>query len=304
MKTIFRDPALQAAFAKDGLVTVPLLSRGEAEDLLAFYQSLPMQSREGFHASMFQPDAALRRAADDQIRAVAAAKTLALLQGYRDLYANFMVKEPGTASAMKVHQDWTYVDESRFTSLAVWFPLLDTSATNGGLVFAPGTQRIFNPVRGPGVKCPYEQVDDLLRTEFAREISLKAGEAVIWEHRVVHWSPPNQSDRARVAATIILVPEAAEVFHYWRNDHLPFDQVEQFAVSHDFFMEYDILAGPKGQRSLGVKNYHFDWLTEGQLRSGLEVNLPPVEDSAKAVAAEVDSSRLGGFFAKVRRLFS
>jgi hypothetical protein len=37
---------------------------------------------------------------------------------FRVLYGNFMVKEPDESSAMKIHQDWTYVDETLYNSFA------------------------------------------------------------------------------------------------------------------------------------------------------------------------------------------
>ena len=44
---------------------------------------------------MFNPDESVRRRINEKIKAVFADKISPLLNDYRALYANFMVKEPG-----------------------------------------------------------------------------------------------------------------------------------------------------------------------------------------------------------------
>jgi len=55
---------------------------------------------------------------------------------------------------MCVHQDMTLVDESKFSGINIWVPLVDLTEKNGVLQVLPGSHRIFPRYRGstiPGI---------------------------------------------------------------------------------------------------------------------------------------------------------
>lgn len=275
MSQLFKDPELQQQFEKDGLITVQLLDAEEVADLAAFYKEATRGTLSGFHASMFHADIPYRKAVDSRIKQALADKLPNILPGYRPLYANFMVKEPGPESEMKVHQDWTYVDEDQYTSLAIWFPLMDLTHETGALYFIKGSHRIVNTVRGPGTICPYEHIQELVREKYLTQIPLKAGEAVIWHHRLVHYSPANMGTVPRVACTAILVPEAAPVYHFHRMEDAPYDEAEQYEVDTDFYMNYQLGVPPQNVKHIGKVHYEVFHVTDEQLAS-LQPKTQPV----------------------------
>ena len=42
---------------------------------------------------------------------------------------------------------------------------------------------------------------------------LKAGEAIVWDHRLAHASPPNLTDTPRIAVTAIITPKDKQTLH-------------------------------------------------------------------------------------------
>jgi hypothetical protein len=286
--SLFSDVDLQASFREDGYVRIPLLNPQEVSGLKAIYDQLEGEPRTGFHASMFQPDRAYREKADAAIRTAIGRRLENILPGYAPLYANFMVKEPGPESEMKVHQDWTYVEEPGFTSLAIWFPLMDLDHHNGCLYMMRGNHRIPTPVRGPGTLCPYSELHETIRSAYSVKVPLKAGEAILWDHRVVHWSPPNLSEKPRIAATAILIPKGAQVIHYYRGDDYPRGEVEKFAVGRAFFMNYRIGIRPEGVPVLERTTYDEFLLEEKDI----------------AFLKRTETGKKPGIFDKIRAIFS
>lgn len=272
-RKIFSDPHLQDAFEKDGYVRIPFLNEGEIADLKEFYNRYPSSFEKGFHPTMFNPDTEYRKRADQKIRSVTEPK-LDFLKGYYALYGNFMVKEPGEESRMKLHQDWTYVDETKAESLAIWFPLQDLDDTNGVLQVVPGSHRINNIIRGPGVFEPYHEVEEYLLENCLENVYLKAGEAILWDHRVLHCSPANLSSKRRISVTAILIPEGEEVHHYYQAPEHDHRQIEKFKVDNAFFMQYEIGERPRNAESLGFIAYEFPPLSLSQLQSLLHITQP------------------------------
>ena len=50
---VFKDPTIEKLFQKNGFVVLPLLSKLEVEELLAFYEANPNDVTAGFHATHF-----------------------------------------------------------------------------------------------------------------------------------------------------------------------------------------------------------------------------------------------------------
>ena len=269
---IFRDANLQAEFEDNGYVRFPFLDAEEVAILKHFYNQNPSAFEKGFHPTMFHPSVDYRKMMDEKIRMAVAPKLPGLLNGYYPLYGNFMLKEPGEESAMKLHQDWTYVDETKTQSLAIWFPLQDLDDTNGVLQMVPGSHRINNIIRGPGIFEPYHEVHDYLIENCLESIYLKAGEAIVWDHRVLHCSPANLSHQKRISVTAILIPEGEEVFHCYQADDAGHTQIEKFKVDNAFFMNYEIGKKPLGVPSLGFKEYVFPALSLDKFQSLLNMD--------------------------------
>jgi hypothetical protein len=161
-----------------------------------------------------------------------------------------MVKEPGPEGDFPVHQDWTYVDESRFASYAFWIPMQDVTINNGVLHTVSGSHRFITALRGPYVHEPFKQLSESIKTKYAEPVNLKAGEALIWDHRLIHFSLPNVSSGPRMAFTLIAVPKEARTIHCFGLDETRGTTIEKYEVDSDFFLRYTIGKKPEGVKLL------------------------------------------------------
>ena len=220
MREIFKDSELERLFRQDGYVTVDLLDSNAVCDLWSFYTANFQEKREvvayardlPYYISVFDRDRAHKREVDQRISSYVEEKVDAILENYEVFYSNFMIKFPGDGQ-IEAHQDFNFVDESQYTAFNLWCPLIDTDSHNGGLYVIAGSHRVFRTQRGPNLPKALTQYNDLLK-RYGRCLPLKKGQAAIFDHKLIHYSPPNGSAEVRVAIQSVLKPREAAAVHY------------------------------------------------------------------------------------------
>ena len=128
--------------------------------------------------------------------------------------ATFVVKHPRRDSTMFLHDDRTYVDETRFRASTIWIPFVSVGPAemNGGLEVVPRSHRLPTGPSGsltPDRIRPYEE---FLRTRL-EPLEVPVGSAVVYDTRLLHSSAANLSDRPRLALVCAVAPRDAELIH-------------------------------------------------------------------------------------------
>lgn len=261
----FSDIHINKEVEQNGFAVVPFASAEELQDLKLFYNTLPETNSKGTYVTMFHPSYEYRKKVEQKIRQLFAAKAENSLINYRVLFTNYMVKEPGPEGDFPVHQDWTYVDETKYASYAFWIPLSDVGATNGALHVVPGSHKFITHLRGPFIYEPFKELSEEIKKKYSQPVNLKAGEALIWDHRLIHYSLPNLSDQPRIAFTLILVPEEAEVIHCFSLDEEKGRIINKYSVDTDFFFTYTIGQKPQGVTLIEQFNQQLPTFVEQEL---------------------------------------
>ena len=268
-RVTFSDPELQAAFALNGYVKVPLISSDEVAQLATTWEKLSKQRGPGFHASMYSDDRTFKADTDAAVRAVLAPALERWLEDHVAFVGNFVVKGPGPESEVGPHQDWTFVDESKYCTMTVWCPLTDTDDHNGTLRVVPGSHRWVQNPRGTPIDTfpfPFEGLREPLRERDSVPIAVQAGEAIIADHRLVHGSQPNLGDGVRIVAACGAAPAEAQLRHMYFVD----DGVADVYAADDPEFFNDLVPGVRPDaepmetvefRSVDVSQEMFDrWL--------------------------------------------
>jgi hypothetical protein len=260
----------ESELLEKGFTVFPLLGPDEVEAIMSFYEQnkpIDFQGNSPFHSTHFFRDRVYKREVDAYLKRIFKPPLSRHLQGYDVKFCNFMVKEPGTGSIMPLHTDWTYVDESKFRSLALWMPLTDTTNDNGALGVVAGSHHLPFDIRGPKIPHAFHRFNERIIEQFGELIPMKAGEAIVYDHRLMHYSPPNLSAVARVAINVILTPEEAPIYHYCR--HGAEDFIHEYAVEdEDFYVCYDAFDIPEKAthvRRLPMVISEFSWDMIGEV---------------------------------------
>jgi hypothetical protein len=233
---ILRDVELDQRLEQDGYVVVPLLSAEEAERLRREYaEQVPGPRADGGMAfdymqedrdSMRRVTALLARLWEERLPQV--------FTDHRAVFSTFVHKRPGPESGMFLHDDRTYVDERAHRAHTIWVSLVDASPEigNGCLYVVPGSHLISSCASGsrtPDWVRPYEAY---LR-RFLKAVPTRAGEAIVYDSKALHCSPPNTTETTREAIATAVAPRSARLVHVVADG----DQRRVYAVDPSFFVE-------------------------------------------------------------------
>jgi len=245
MKPMFADAAQQAFFAKNGWVKLPVLTTEQVAELKNYYEHLDLARPEnqGFHVSMDQQNQDLVQATVAKIYAVALAAATAHLTDVKPFTASFLAKDPRTStSIVPVHQDWTFVEEDQgYYSVTFWIALVDVDHHNGALGVINGSHRFFSnhrPSPSPYVHTPLAN-HQFTVFEYLQLVPLKAGEALVFDNRTFHGSPPNQADQTRLAVGLGFTQKDAQLCHYYQSPQHQGQRLQKYHVAADFFQHFN-----------------------------------------------------------------
>jgi ectoine hydroxylase-related dioxygenase (phytanoyl-CoA dioxygenase family) len=150
----------------------------------------------------------IRREAHLAIKRIMVPALDCVLEDYRVVLCSFVVRAAGSAlHDMPLHQDWSFVDESRARSIGLWAPLVDVGPENGCLAVVKGSHIGRHPPRAIGGGFLYPEIASLVCERYLKPLPVKTGEAVIFDHRLFHSSTANSSAADRVAVGVVLLPK-------------------------------------------------------------------------------------------------
>ncbi len=240
------DPQLQHQFDATGFVVVDLLDPEDVRSLRTRYSELDHEQRnsydwvEGFDTSIYDARPEYRQQVLQIIEDHLGPALEPVLDRYRIMFANFVVKQPHSDS-VPPHVDWTFVDEDQYSSVTVWCPLVDTTTANGTLGLVTGSHRRIDFLRAANIPT-FERCENAVQDlEDRPVIPLRAGQAIILDNRVVHFSPPNTTDEQRIAIGCVAGPVEAALHHYWMDDD---EQLLRFELDRSFYLTYVIGSPP------------------------------------------------------------
>ncbi len=83
--------------------------------------------------------------------------------GNRYVVETSLPKAPGEDSRLIMHQDMTLVDESEYSGINIWCPMIDLNETNGAIEVVPKSHRFYKTYRGSSIPDIYDNVKDEVR---------------------------------------------------------------------------------------------------------------------------------------------
>ena len=146
----------------------------------------------------------------------------------------YITKWPGDHSAFPPHQDPTLVDERHHTGVTVWIPLVDVDVANGMLHVVPGSHRFSARLRTQDVdQSTFADFDHQFLHEHGRGVPMRAGEALIFDNRLVHFSLPNRGREERVVLSFGMRPRSGSCVVVAPDG----DEVAIHEVADDFYID-------------------------------------------------------------------
>lgn len=244
---ILADPQLDSELLSMGFVVIPFLNNAEVNDLRNFYYQHHPSSQDGMYATAHGTDIPTRIRMNDFIKEKFARAIAQTFSGCQPLGGSYIAKGKGELGILTPHQDWNIVDEEKFRSFNIWVPLVDLTDDNGVICIVPGShiwQRTYRSANIPSVYRDREA--EFWKT--MQRLYMKAGEALIYDHRLIHASGANTTDEIRLACVYGIIPDSADMFYYHQKDP---ETIEVYKSNPEFFLYGNIFEGPKGLEKAG-----------------------------------------------------
>jgi len=217
----------------------------------------------GMSFSIETLDLDYRRLINQEIKSVFTSKLKALFPDYRIVVSTLIRKKPNVfSSGMYLHQDASFVNESYEKSFGIWCPLINVNEQNGCLTVVDKSH-LLNSKQRPYFApngFPYGQdILLLMQQKYLTSLSMKAGQAVIYDRRLFHGSSANLTTNERIAVACVIVPQIRLTHFCYREEGSK--KIEIFEVDDEFYDRYIVGQRPEGVKSLGVFDYEVEPLT-------------------------------------------
>lgn len=226
LRTACRDDRHEELLGRDGFVVVEILDADSLARVRARIRELGFGEDDGrgfpvprsrLRVSLTQGDAELAVRIFDEVSPLLRLAADRLLDEYA-LLRIAVFDKLSRGEGIGPHQHATIVDESTCRSLTIWLPLTDTSIEMGTLHVVEGSHEFTHGYRPKNrVRDAFAGVSRRVLARYSTALPLRAGQAVLFDDRLIHWSPPNRSSRPRTALQLELIPEEAELVMYYRT---------------------------------------------------------------------------------------
>lgn len=266
---VFKNEAFQQSLNENGFVIVDFLNSTEVGELLSAFKANHTNGVSGFYTSTFSKDKDYRKKVDIIIQQTMQRGLNEYFYDYKVHCGSYIVKGADEKSQLKMHQDMTLVDESVYTGINIWIPLIDLTKENGAIELIPKSHRLFKTYRGASIPDIYDGIEQEVH-KLMQPLYLKAGQAVIFDQSIIHFSPANRSQELRpVINTFITHKDATIKICYWNKDTYG-NKIEVFSQPADFMTNFDnfghdIFSRPSIGTSEGFKDYDFPKITKDLL---------------------------------------
>lgn len=270
---IFKDPALQEQFDRDGYVKIKLLDADKADELYRYF--IAQQSEHDVVNGLYQSTThtnspELIKKVDTYLKSVIVPELGQYFQNYETMMATYITKQPGPGSDTILHQDPTFVDEQQFVSANVWVALHDIDHNNGNLFFVRGTHRLIPTLRvTPDCPTGFDEVKSIM-PEHIFEVPVKKGEAILINHSVVHGATPNLSKSPRIAAVLAIRTAGSDWIYHYLERGAAYDKIEKYEVDLETFITLEKDGRPKTGKFVGNIKWEFPKLSKDDFIKGMK----------------------------------
>lgn len=240
---IFRDKEHQRLFETQGFVKVQLLDEIQLDYLNKVFDELhPLLPESGFIAGSYFSDFDYKKKASDIILETFTPSYEKIFKDYTAFGGAFLFKIPSENSDLVLHQDWTIVNENKAVALNCWVPLCDTDINNGTLMVLPGAHNYHYFVhRAPTLNFFFTGNENLVMSHLV-PTNAKAGEAVILNQSLIHYSPPNRSGKIRKAITAGVKTKGEPMHFYYFDKNRGKNELDLYQMEEDFLIRFDDFA--------------------------------------------------------------
>lgn len=248
----FINKLYQEQFDSVGFVKIPLLTEDEIAKLKDYIISnspvVEMAEQNGFFQGVFIKDKKVKKDLSKYIESIITDKLHLIVDEFKVVIYTALAKSSNENSQLALHQDASYVDENIDYSMSLWIPLTNSNLENGAIHILNGSHKTFPTIRCATIIHDYGD-SELIKSKM-KCIEVKAGEALLFNSRMLHYTPINTSGETRIAVMSCLMSTNADVLQWYKIDD---SKLEVYKMEDDFFFNVGDLMLEKDLKPNGKK---------------------------------------------------
>ncbi|MDC0304005.1 phytanoyl-CoA dioxygenase family protein [Flavobacteriales bacterium] len=243
--SIMKDSNLQAELLEKGIVVMDFLSEQQVEKLQQTFNSLN-DSRtdipyDKLYTCLHNSDSEYRERMNKEIETIISPLIDARFKQVKNTVYTFQIKGIGDDSELYPHQDWNFTQEDLgMRTYTFWISLVDSDESNGTIAVLPESHLRLKNVRGAKIE-PIFSGNQSRTIPFLEPLTIKAGQLVLFDSALLHYSSANNSSNIRVSVMTNILPEKAKSRLYFGSEK-NLGMADEYEVPDDFFLRYQNFA--------------------------------------------------------------
>jgi hypothetical protein len=243
IRPIFKDSIHQQQFNQEGYTIIDLFDDKILNEIEKEYNNLTpsdqfLPNNNEYHCTFIDKDINYKKNAFKIFNKFFSPIICEFLYNYQLVIGNFYIKPKGSRE-FEIHQNWSIVDESKFTSLTLWIPLQDTNSENGTLEVIPKSNKLSSNITCYGEPYFFHEFEYALKENYFKSLNLKRGQIVIFDDNLIHYSKENKSEQTRRAIQLVATPKEAQL-QIFLPDIKNNDVLNVYEASIDYFLNNDL----------------------------------------------------------------
>lgn len=250
-RSVLKNDELAKEINIKGYTTIQLLTEVEIEKLKQVFSTFFPNKEQyigGFN-SMVKLSTQERIEIHQLISGIIQDRLGLFFRDYQCPISTLWGKQNDGVDNVDIHADPSFTFNPKLEdSFIAWCPLLDVDERHGTLKVAPKSHRLINHLRNNNYAWPLEN-RHILFGKYLKPLTLKAGEAVLFDDRLVHASSPNLSDKVRECVVFRIVHKSTNFISVSPSKNK--DVMEIYKQNADYFFDSSVVHYEK-QPSVGV----------------------------------------------------
>ncbi|MEX2410862.1 MAG: phytanoyl-CoA dioxygenase family protein, partial [Candidatus Paceibacterota bacterium] len=234
MEQILKDKQLNSAYHNKGFVKFPLFDAMQISEIKEFYNYIRerhnAKKNNAFHTTLNTSDSNIINKVNDFLMSYFKREVKKHLVNYNLTISVFLTKDTGKDSSVTIHQDSSFVDETKHTAFGLWVALDNTNVLNGCMQFIPGSHKFYPSLRISPDLPPYFYSFKDAAVDYLVDVPSKAGECVMFNQAIIHASRKNFSHKQRVACVTGGYSKNAEFTHHFLPKGNPLSKIEKYKI--------------------------------------------------------------------------
>ncbi len=237
---VLKDEHLQNQLNRDGIILLDFLSTEDVKQLDAIFHELHDTRSDipddALYTCQHNPDSEYRGKMHQKIGELISPMIEKVFKDVKTTAFTFQIKGIGPNSELGVHQDWSFArEEDGFRTYTLWVSLIDSDANNGTLSVLKGSHIPADGIRGAGIEPCFEGLQSEI-LPLLNPLEIKAGQLVLFDSSLIHYSAANNSSSIRVSAMTNIIPSKADTYLYFGSSDN--GSITECSVPDDFFLHY------------------------------------------------------------------